>query len=93
MRIYWIKAQAPRRVLALAKHLGVETEFVEVVGGLRTPDYVALNPNMKAPALVDGDCMLWESSAIMAYLCIKQGVAGTQSSRAGRGHPLALVEL
>jgi glutathione S-transferase len=26
---------------------------------------------MKAPTLVDGDLVLWESSAIMAYLCIK----------------------
>jgi glutathione S-transferase len=37
MKIYWIKAQAPRRVLALAKHLGIEAEFVEVdlaAGGL-----------------------------------------------------------
>jgi hypothetical protein len=24
MKIYWIKAQAPRRVLALAKHLDAE---------------------------------------------------------------------
>jgi glutathione S-transferase len=74
MRIYWIKAQAPRRVLALIKHLGMKSEFVEVdmmVGGLKTPDYVALNPNMKAPTLVDGDLVLWEASAIMAHLCIK----------------------
>src|SRR3546814_16354244 len=28
---------------------------------------------MKAPTLVDGDRVLWESSAIMAYLCIKAG--------------------
>jgi glutathione S-transferase len=74
MKIYWIKAQAPRRVLALAKHLGVDAQFVEVTGsGLRAPDYVALNPNMKAPTLVDGDTVLWESSAIMAWLCIRQG--------------------
>ena len=76
MRIYWFKAQAPRRVLALAKHLGVTAECVEVDmmgGGLAREDYVALNPNMKAPTLVDGDRVLWESSAIMAYLCIKQG--------------------
>jgi len=76
MRVYWIKAQAPRRVLALIKHLGVNAEFVEVNmmgGGLKTPDYVALNPNMKVPTLVDGDLVLWEASAIMAYLCIKQG--------------------
>ena len=76
MRIYWIKAQAPQRVLALAKHLGVEAEFVEVdlmAGGLKAPDYAALNPNMKAPTLVDGELVLWESSAIMAHLCIKAG--------------------
>jgi glutathione S-transferase len=76
MKIYWIKAQAPRRVLALTKHLDLEAEFVEVdmmAGGFKKPDYVALNPNMKAPTLVDGDLVLWESSAIMAHLCIKAG--------------------
>jgi glutathione S-transferase len=76
MRIYWIKAQAPRRVLALAKHLGLAAEFVEmdlVGGALKNPDYAALNPNRKVPTLVDGDTVLWESSAIMAYLCAKAG--------------------
>ncbi len=75
MKIYWIKAQAPRRVLALVKHLGIDAELIEmdVKGGMKTPDYIALNPNMKAPVLVDGDTVLWESSAIMAYLCIKAG--------------------
>jgi len=76
MKIYWIEAQAPRRVLALVKHLGIDAELVEVdakAGGLKAPDYAVLNPNMKAPTLVDGDQVLWESSAIMAYLCIKAG--------------------
>ena len=76
MIIYWIKAQAPRRVLALAKHLGVDADFVELDlmgGGLRESGYAALNPNMKAPTLVDDDLVLWESSAIMTHLCIKMG--------------------
>ncbi|WP_368562178.1 glutathione S-transferase family protein [Pseudoxanthomonas sp. UTMC 1351] len=76
MKIYWIKAQAPQRVLALVRHLGIEAELVEVdlmAGGLKTKEYAALNPNKKAPTLVDGDTVLWESSAIMAYLCIKTG--------------------
>src|SRR3546814_707414 len=76
MQIYWIRAQAPRRVLALVKHLGLDAEFIEVdlmAGGLKAADYARLNPNMKAPTLVDGDRVLWESSAIMAYLCIKAG--------------------
>jgi glutathione S-transferase len=74
MQIYWIKAQAPRRVLALAKYLGIDAEFIHVkAGGMRTPEYRALNPNAKAPTLVDGDVVLWEASAIMAYLCIQVG--------------------
>jgi len=44
-----------------------------MAGGLKTPDYAALNPNMKAPTLIDGDLVLWESAAIMAHLCIKTG--------------------
>jgi glutathione S-transferase len=76
MKIYWIKAQAPRRVLALVKHLGIEAELVELDlrgGELRSADYARLNPNMKVPTLVDGDKVLWEASAIMAYLCVKAG--------------------
>jgi glutathione S-transferase len=76
MKIYWIKAQAPRRVLALVKHLGIHAECIEMdlmADAMKTPSYLALNPNGKAPTLVDGDFVLWESSAIMTYLCIKAG--------------------
>lgn len=76
MQIHWFKAQAPLRVLALAKHLGIDAEFVEIDmmgGGLRSPDYMELNPNRKAPVLVDGERVLWESTAIMAALCIRAG--------------------
>jgi glutathione S-transferase len=76
MQIYWIKAQAPRRVLALVKHLSLDVELIEMDlmgGAMNTPDYVALNPNMKAPTLVDCGLVLWESSAIMAHLCVQAG--------------------
>jgi glutathione S-transferase len=74
MQVYWIRAQAPRRVLALLKHLRVDAELVEVdmmAGGFEDPAYTTLNPNKKAPTLVDGNVVVWESAAIMAYLCIK----------------------
>jgi glutathione S-transferase len=76
MKLYWIKAQAPRRVLALVKHLGLDVDTIQAdprTGGLRSAEYLALNPNGKAPTLVDGDRVLWESSAIMAYLCDRAG--------------------
>ena len=91
MKIYWIKAQAPQRVLALVKHLGIQSELVQLnpkVGDLKTPDYATLNPNMKAPTLVDGDVVLWESSAIMAYLCIK-----SRSDMWPAGKPAEQVEV
>jgi glutathione S-transferase len=76
MKIYWFGAQAPQRVMALVKHLDVKAELIEIdvmARGLKAPEYLALNPNAKAPTLVDGDLVLWEASAIMAYLCIKAG--------------------
>ena len=37
-------------------------------GQQRTPEYLALNPTGRTPTLVDGDLVLWESTAIMHYL-------------------------
>jgi glutathione S-transferase len=91
MKVYWIKAQAPRRVLALVKHLGLKADLIEMDlmgGAMKRPDYAALNPNMKAPTLIDGDTVLTESSAIMAYLCIK-----AQSDMWPAHNPLEQVEL
>lgn len=42
-------------------------------GGLDTPDYRALNPNGLVPTIRDGDTVLWESHAILRYLCAKHG--------------------
>ncbi len=35
---------------------------------LQAPDYLALNPRGKVPTLIDGDVVLYESIAILAYL-------------------------
>lgn len=37
-------------------------------GDLRTPEFLAINPRARVPALTDGDLNLWESSAILEYL-------------------------
>lgn len=63
-----------RKVQALAKHLGLqlETETVNLMNGAnREPAYLAVNPNAKVPALVDGNRKLWESNAILGYLASK----------------------
>lgn len=64
-----------RRVLAVAYHLGFEPELIPVQlpqGEHLKPAFVKLNPNHKIPTLVDGDFVLWESSAIMLYLISKK---------------------
>lgn len=42
-------------------------------GGNDTPEYRAMNPNGLIPVLKDGDLILWESAAIVRYLCAKYG--------------------
>ncbi len=46
-------------------------------GRTREADYLAMNPNARVPTLVDGDFVLWESNAIMRYLCLAHGGATT----------------
>ena len=38
-------------------------------GGTDTSDYLAMNPNGRIPTIRDGDFVLWESNAIVRYLC------------------------
>ena len=40
-------------------------------GGNNEPWYLELNPNAMVPAIRDGELILWESNAIIAYLCGK----------------------
>jgi glutathione S-transferase len=59
------------KVRAVAAHLGLplEVEFVDLTKGQqRSAEYLALNPTGRAPVLVDGDFILWESNAILQYL-------------------------
>jgi glutathione S-transferase len=58
------------------EELGVPYEFVLVdlqAGAHRQPDFLAINPVGKVPAIVDGDFKLWESGAILLYLAQKYG--------------------
>ena len=54
--------------------LGKEVQVKEIKimkMGHRDPEFAKINPNMKLPALKDGELVLFESGAIMRYLCDK----------------------
>ncbi|MBD2294215.1 glutathione S-transferase family protein [Anabaena sphaerica FACHB-251] len=58
------------------EELQVPYEFILLdmkAGEHRQPEYLAINPTGKVPAIVDGDFQLWESGAILLYLAEKYG--------------------
>ncbi len=65
-----------RKVVLCAQWLGLELPRTDAGlshGVVDTPAYRALNPNGLVPLLRDGDFTLWESNAILRYLCERQG--------------------
>ena len=74
MKLYSIhNSNNCRRVNATIQHLGIDVEVIEVeMSGLKTPDFLANNPNGKVPTLVDGDFKLWESRSMMQYVATKK---------------------
>lgn len=78
MELYYFDTPNPRLACAVARYLGVPLDYVRVdlqKGEHRHPDFLAINPNGKVPALVDGDLKLWEAAAIACHLARKVGSA------------------
>lgn len=67
-----------QKVIALAHEVGLPLELTSVdlfKGEARVPALLAKNPNGKLPILEDGDFVLWESTAMLAYIASAAGRA------------------
>lgn len=67
-----------RKVVWTAQELGLDfqrTDAGMAFGVTTTPDYLRKNPNALVPLLEDGDFVLWESNAIVRYLCAQYGTS------------------
>ncbi|MGJ4928493.1 glutathione S-transferase family protein [Bradyrhizobium sp. HKCCYLS2038] len=65
-----------QKVLWCLDELDIAYERIDAgmqFGRNNEPDYLAMNPNGRIPTLVEGDFVLWESNAIMRYLCLSHG--------------------
>jgi glutathione S-transferase len=69
-----------RRVTVVVHELGLDVELRPLrvlppgMGGENESEaFRTLNPNTKVPVLQDGDLVLWESNAIVGYLCDVHG--------------------
>jgi glutathione S-transferase len=72
-----------RKVIAVSRQLGLELDIqlVNVYRGEgRTAAYLAVNPSGKIPTLLDDALTLYESNAIMQYLCEAHGDSRLWSS-------------
>ncbi len=63
-----------RKIRAMARECDANLETVSVdlqKGEGKTPEFLAINPNGKIPAMTDGPFKLFESNAIMTYIAAK----------------------
>lgn len=68
-----------RKIRLLAAELDVPVEKVALdftKGELRSPEYLAKNPNGKIPTIDDDGFVLWESAAILRWLAAKKPERG-----------------
>jgi glutathione S-transferase len=66
-----------RKAVLAAQWLEIPFERVDAgheFGIVKTPDYLAKNPNGQIPLIEDGDFQLWESNVIVRYLCAKHSL-------------------
>ena len=70
IKIYGIPTSRALRSIWALEEVGVPYELVPThfIGDSKKPEYLAINPNGRIPALVDGDLTLFETMAINLYL-------------------------
>ncbi|MEO5671896.1 MAG: glutathione S-transferase [Ramlibacter sp.] len=68
-----------RKVVLAAQWLELPFERVDAgltFGIVKTPEYLARNPNGLVPLIEDDDLELWESNVIVRYLCARHSAGG-----------------
>jgi len=85
-------SQHARRVVSLFIEAGLQYELRHIAmekGEHLSPQYLAINPNHQVPTFLDGDIKLYESNAILRYLCAKHSLSQWYPSAPA---PLAATE-
>lgn len=76
IRFYFNGSPNPTKVALLLEETGLPYEPIAVdtrTGAQFAPDFLAINPNGKVPAITDGDTVVFDSNAILLYLAEKSG--------------------
>jgi len=92
MKFYYHPSPNPAKVALFLEEAGLPYELVPVDtrrGGQFDPAFLAINPNAKTPAIVDGDATVFDSNAILLYLAEKTGRFLPGNTPAERGDLLS----
>jgi glutathione S-transferase len=75
LTLYGISGSRAQRSLWALEEIGLDYEqvVVDFMKGSKTSEYLAINPNGRIPALVDGELTMSESMAINLYLAKTYG--------------------
>jgi GST-like protein len=76
IKFYYTGAPNPMKVALMLEETGLPYEAIPVdtrKGEQHKPEYLAINPNAKVPAIVDGETTVFDSNAILLYLAEKTG--------------------
>src|SRR5258708_16141476 len=74
LKFYYSAAPNPTKIALFLEEAGVPYDAIPVdtrKGDQHKPSFLAINPNAKVPAIVDGDAVVFDSSAILIYLAEK----------------------
>ncbi|MCW1839376.1 glutathione S-transferase family protein [Prosthecomicrobium hirschii] len=77
--LYWAPQTRSLSILWLLEELGIpyRRELIDIRAGRQSdPEFRAINPMMKVPALTDGPVKVAETGAIVAYLADRYTAAG-----------------
>ncbi len=77
LKVYGVAQSRAFRALWMAEECGVAYEHVPThfQTDAKQPDYLAINPNGRIPAIDDDGVIVWESMAVNLYLAKKYGKA------------------
>jgi GST-like protein len=92
LKFYYSGAPNPTKVALFLEETGLPYEAIPVdtrKGEQHTPEYRAINPNAKVPAIVDGDAVVFDSNAILLYLAEKTGKFLPENTPKARGELLS----
>lgn len=76
LKFYYSGAPNPMKVALFLEEAGLLYEPIPIdarKGDQHKAEYLAINPNAKVPAIVDGDVTVFDSNAILLYLAEKTG--------------------